>query len=362
MKSIIDAKSFSAALKKAAAVVPKKSSVPALTGILAEFTEDSCRLTATDLNVWMRATCGSDGDAFSFIFPDAQGLERLCRRFDGKLTVELWEKEEEQTVTLRGDGKAAEFPVLSAQDYPESPGCEAPADYHTDAAVLYERVKSVKYATRWIDQKPTLSGVRFEGAHVFCVDGFRMAVNDDAGLTVKEPFIVPASSLAYLKEFGKADIAIAAGAKYVSFASGDAALLCRRIEASDSIHVETAIPRTSAETYHVDREQFADAIRYLLDCSAGMRQPYVLFRDKHLTLWNGKATYQAKVETDGAAEKEYAFDLRYMKDALTQFSGEKYVQIKTSGGISPLVLSAGGGATALVLTVRLGGAWMKGAA
>lgn len=363
MNSTIDANAFSAALKKLVAAVPKKSAVPALTGILAEFTGDSCRLTAGDLNVWMRASLPADGDTFSLVFPDPQNMERICGHFKGELSVELWGTEDAQKAALRCGGKGAEFPVMPTQNYPKIPACEPTAIYRTGAESLYGRIKSVKYATaHWNSKNLTLGGVRFEGAHVFCVDGQRMAVNDDKGLTVKEPFIIPAPAMEHLKAFGKEEIGVAVGKRYVNFEGGSVSLLCRRMEPVDGIHVETSIPRTSKEAYHVDRKKYSDTIQYLLACAKGMRTPYALFRGGCLTVWNGDAMYQAKVETAGESELEYAFDLRYMKDALTQFSGEEYVQIKTSGGISPLVLSAGGAATALVLTVRLGGAWMKDAA
>lgn len=202
MNSTVDAGQFAAALKKVGSVVPTKTGITELKSVLAEFSADTCRLTGTDLNDWLSVEIPARGDDFAFTIPYQSNLGRLCKRYSGKLLVDLWGRDDKQKATLVCTDKASEFPVNGVGFFPARPSFEAANEYVSNAAELYDRVKSVSYASQYHSTKPELDGIRFEGNHVWCLDGQRMAVSDDKKLHVQDRFILPAQSLEYLKLFG----------------------------------------------------------------------------------------------------------------------------------------------------------------
>ena len=362
MNSTVDAGQFAAALKKVGSVVPTKSSITELKSVLVEFSADTCQLTGTDLNDWLSVEIPAKGDDFAFTIPYQSNLGRLCKRYSGKLLVDLWGRDGKQKATLACTDKASEFPVNGVGFFPARPSFEAANEYVSNAAELYDRVKSVSYASKHYSTKPELDGIRFEGNHVWCLDGQRMAVSDDKKLHVQDRFILSAQSLEYLKLFGNGSLRIRVSEQYVKFVGKDSNLLCRRLKSEDGLSVETILNPLSKESYTVDRKRFADAIAYMLDCSEGMPKPFAVCRDGYLMCWNGEAAYRAKVEMDRNCEHAFAFDLRYVRDALRQFSKQKTIRIQTASDCSPIVLTSDCGETALVLPVRQHGSWTRNAA
>lgn len=89
LRATVDAKAFSAAMKKVGAVVPKNSVIPALNGVCVRFTGGRCTLTGTNLTTWILAEIPASGDDFAFVFSKCRDVERACRYFEGDVTLEL---------------------------------------------------------------------------------------------------------------------------------------------------------------------------------------------------------------------------------------------------------------------------------
>lgn len=354
-KSTVSAAEFAAAIKKVSAVL-KKSQFPDLENICVEFTGSGCRLKGTDLAVYMTAEIPAEGDTFSFVFSNTANIVRACAHYEGNLEFELWSTGEEQKLTVRSSDKGGEFPVYDAKMYPEFPTVEPTERYSVKADTLYERVKHVRYASEISESKPALSGVRFEGNHVWCVDGMRLAVSDDEAMNVEPRFIVPAKNMEHLKAFGSGNVEIAVEKKYVMFSSDGLTLICRQLATDDTMKIENIVPKVIRESYYIDRAKYLDTLKYLGEFTRGRSIVYVRFNNGTLTLYDRHtdSMYNAKVETDGVCEIPYTFELRYMKDALEQFPGEKYLRIDVSGESTPFVVSAdGANMRALILPARI---------
>ena len=354
-KSTVSAAEFAAAIKKVGAVL-KKSQFPALENICVEFTESGCRLKGTDLAVYMTAEIPAEGNTFSFVFSNTANIVRACAHYEGDLEFELWNTGKEQKLTVRTADKGGEFPVYDTKMYPEFPAAEPMQRYTVKADTLYERVKRVSYASGISESKPVLSGVRFEGNHVWCVDGMRLAVSDDEAMNVEPRFIVPAKNMEHLKAFGSGSVEIAVEKKYVMFSGGGLTLICRQLATDDTMKIENIVPKVIRESYYIDRAKYLDTLKYLGEFTRGRGIVYVRFCNGTLTLFDKHtdSMYNAKVETDGACEIPYTFELRYMKDALEQFPGEKYLRIDVSGESTPFVVSADGvKMKALILPARV---------
>lgn len=352
MKSSVDAKAFSDALKKAGGVL-KKSCVPVLEEIRVDFTDDKCTVTATDLAMWITVELPAVGDTFSFVFSNTKKVIKACQYYDGTLTFSLSGDVEKPLLNMSCGRKAGEFSVLTPEIFPTLPEVEETHDYKANAAALLERVNRVQYAATKSEQKPVFEGVRFQDCRLWCVDGYRIALNRHNDLFVESPFIVPVPALKQLKVFGKASVEIAVSKRYVRISSEGISLHSRLLEPSDNLQLESAIPIKLKEHYRVERKQYLDALNYLDANLYPGDKPYVNFQNGSLTLDTSSAKYFASLDVDCTCEIEYAFDLRHMKDALGQFPGEDFVNVQVTGGLSPIVLTDDKGNTAMVLPVRI---------
>lgn len=352
MKSSVDAKAFSGALKKVGGIL-KKSAIPMLEDVQVNFTGCKCTVTATDLSLWMIVEFPADGDDFSFVLKNTNKIMKACQYYSGTLTITLSGDEKEPVLNMSCGGKAGEFPVRIEEPFPMPLLTEETNCYMVNAATLLERLNRIKYASTKSEQKPVFEGVRFQDNRLWCVDGYRIALNEDDGLCVKEPFIVPIPALIQLKVFGKADVVLAVSKRYVQISGDGVSLYSRRLEPSDELKLERVIPTQWKERYPIGRKKYLDALNYLGANLTTGDKPYVSFRDGSLILLTPSAKYSADMDTECACEIDYSFDWRYMKDALGQFPGEDFVTFQVAGELSPVVLTDGKGNTALVLTVRI---------
>ena len=357
MRSTVTAREFAEAIKKVSSIL-KSSPLPQFEQVRVDFDGNVCRLTATDLSIWAVAEIPAVGeDSFSFLFADTKTVVRACRHYSGELTVELYGDKKDMRVALRCCDKEGEFHAMDTEFYPVYPAEESEQHYTANAGQLNERVRTIRYATIVSDHKPVLSGIRFEGNRLWCLDGQRMAISEDEALTVEKPFIIPASALYHLKLFDSSEVTLSIGKKHAVFASDMLRLTCRMLE-GDPLKIENVMPRDFKESYTVERKQFADALKYLVECSRKLEKPHVTFTNGTLVLHGDGTVCSAKLGVRG--EICYAFDAEYMKEALEQFADSETVTVGVNSEISPIVLSAGAN-TALVLPVRMKNEWRNAA-
>lgn len=225
--------------------------------------------------------------------------------------------------------------------------------YTINPETLRLRVESVSYATSIREGRPASAGVRFQDKRIWSVDGYRMAIHEDAALNVSAPFILPAAALKHLSAFRAKEGELLVGKDYAAITADGLTLTCPLVERSDELQIETVLPKQYAETYQVSRRQYLDALRYLTDCTNTKEQICVVFDGGRLIAHDRHGKYAAKVEiAEGRSEVRYAFNLAYMKQALEHFKDVELVQINTISDFSPIVLR-GGSVTAMVLPLRM---------
>lgn len=351
MKSVVDAKTFATAVGRVMGIL-KKGLVPQLTQVRVRFTGDACRVVATDLEAWLSADLEAEGDEFSFVFHNSKKVQRILRHYDGELTFELLGDEQDRRVLLRCGDKAGEIPVLGDEICDEVPQFAPIRCYAVKLDALYDRVRNVSYAARYREDRPGCVAVRFDDKHVWCVDGHRMAVHEDASLNVREPFALHADTLKHLKAFGNADGVLAVGEKYASFSTDSLTLTCALVERTDELRVETALPKSCGETYTVKRKALLEALNYLTDCTNTSKEICVTFDKGRLLIDDKHGKFETSVgEIEGECEIRYAVNLVYMKQAVEQFSGAEEIRIGTSSAISPIVLTEGS-KTAMIMPLH----------
>lgn len=323
---IVEASVFSDAMSKVSRVL-KKSAIPILEEICVDVRDNICTLTATDLDTWLTARIPVKGDDMAFTFFKTKDVMKACSHFDGELTIELYEQPESRKdarkLRLYCGQRSAEYDASSTEDYPKVASVESDKVFQTNAAQLLERIERVRYATMKpsMNTKPFNTCVQFKSQRVFSLDGYRMACDTQEDLTFPVPFLAYGSSLAYLKVFGKSDVTVQVGDRYVRFTDGEVSLYVRR-HGVDTFDVDAAIPKQYQETVTVRTADFIKELSYLKECAPGTTKPYVRFSGELLTMSAPGGRFRTSIPVSGRGSLTLGFDLRYMLDALKQFKDE----------------------------------------
>lgn len=357
-RSTVDAKAFSAALAQVSKVL-KRGTIPVLSEVLVQFSDGRCILTATDLNIWLTTAIPAQGDDFSFVFRRTRDVAKACHLFDGDLTLEVTDtgegKDRKLTLCMRSGERMGEFHAMVPEDYPERPHFEAEAVFTANAAALLSRVERVSYAAMRPSSSTQASkcSVQFSGHRLFALDGYRLACDTDETLAFPRPFMVWEEALSYLSVFGTQELPIELGKNWGLAAKGNAAVMFRLIE-GEVYPVDGACPKEFRETFLVSPKALLRELKYLKEFTANERKHYVRFRGGELVMPTVCGKYRTSVAIYGKNEITFAFELRYMVDAMRQFREEPQVKVRIQSEVGPIVIEAEGRQDfALVCPVRL---------
>lgn len=359
LRATVDAKAFSATMKKVGAVVPKNSVIPALNGVCVRFTGGRCTLTGTDLTTWILAEIPASGDDFAFVFSKCRDVERACRYFEGDVTLELSKPNDSPSsiglVTVTCGPRFGEFEAYPIEDYPDTPELAGELLFSTNAAALLERINRVAYATRRSgqDTREISSCVEFSGSKIYAVDGYRAAWDTDHTLAFPHPFLVQSEQIRLLKLFGDAQVDFYFSSSRLYVTDGSRTLILRMTE-DKPFNLKSAIPQKYMDEFSVAPKQLLRELKYLNAVSPKTKTPYVHLQENSLSMTVNGRRYSTLIDIHRRSSLLLCFNLRYMADALKQFAKEPLVNIKISGPNTPVVIEAEGrNDCAMVLPVRL---------
>lgn len=147
VRASVDAKSFSAALRKVSAAAARKSIIPVLREVCVRFSNGRCILTGTDLTTWVVTEIPADGDDFAFVFSRSRDVERACRNFDGRIVLERPEAHDPKIwinpIILSCGARSGEFEAYSIEDYPDMPELTGEFLFRANASALLARINRV---------------------------------------------------------------------------------------------------------------------------------------------------------------------------------------------------------------------------
>lgn len=355
MRAVVDAKEFSRALDEVSKASRKSKYIPILEEVLVQFRNGRCVLTGTDLETWLTMEIPAQGDDFAFAFYRTASAVKACRRFDGELILELTETGEghdrQRKLCMSCGSRDSEFHTLPTEDYPEMPELEPEYSFSVNAASLLKRVSQIKYAT--LNASLGAVAIQFNGNRIYCLDGLRAAWSTDDTVSVPKPFMAPVTPLERMKVFGKQDVSVRLGRRYVDITDEMTHLMFRQVE-DIPFNLDSAIPQQFHEEVELCPDEFLAELAYLKELLPAKQKPYVRFCGGRLLTQANGCRYQTRIQLDGRSEMEIGFNLCYMADALRQFKGESRVRMKLTTPISPILLEAEGRSDcALLLPVRL---------
>ncbi|MDR0382123.1 MAG: DNA polymerase III subunit beta [Oscillospiraceae bacterium] len=359
-----------AAISHVSRIIPSRSSIAALEGILIE-TNDRLRLTGFNLEVGIRTELDVDVERTGSVVVGARLLGEIVRKLpDETVTFEMRDK---LVMNIRC-GQSV-FDIASCLDgvsYPELPEVSEEQATMLPQALLRGMIHETIFAVSDNENKIIHTGSQFnwgEGKLVIVsVDGYRLALRRESteGAGFSGSFVVPGVALREIERLlsDKEDetVKLVLGGRHISFFMGDTVLVTRLLE-GDFLNYRTAMPASLPVDVRLNIRDFTAGIeRVSLLINEKIKNPVrLLVRpggvDLSCRTSLGFAADACEAEVTGELPEagiEIGFNHRYLLDALHVLPGESF-RLKLLSPLAPCVLmpDEGDAYFYMVLPVRL---------
>jgi DNA polymerase-3 subunit beta len=346
MKLTVRQENLLQGLQDVVSVVPSKSTLPILANVLIEVEEGSMKLTATDLDISIRAVISSDikvssGGRFCV---SARKLSELVREL-GPADVTLTLMETKLHVESGGTYKLV---TADAGDFPEIPKLQGATSLEIPAGKLETLIRRSIYAVATDETRPELTGVYTEvfpkQIVMVATNGHRMARAALSGDFHQETnFLIPTKALQQvLRIMDDPDQTVRInGAKgYAAFEVGSRTLMTRLLEGPFPRY-EQVIPKDNPHKVLVPLSPFRAALRRALVLADPVTRPVKFSASSGMlkiiveTQNVGESEEEVEVNYDGE-EMRIGFNGGYILDFLKTFQCERVqmaFQSSTTAGV-----------------------------
>src|SRR5919204_1210712 len=339
---------LASALGVVARALSTRSAVQVLTGIHLRGEEGKLTLSATDMEVSLRASVEGTIAGDGAVVVPGRLLADLVRLLPDA-SVTLAYDEGDGVLEVSSGSYASKVNVFSAEDFPRLPSLDI--SLHTiDASALLGTIDKVARAASRDESRPVLTGilVRFEG------DKLTMAATDSYRLSVKETTlgeagpeldaIIPARALQEFSRLaaGAETVSIGVHENHVIFGIGDVWLTSRRIDGQFP-NYKQLLPESFETEVVTPRAPLLDVVRRA--AVLAQRNSPLRLRFAEGELWVsaqtqdiGEARESLVVEYAGEP-LEIGFNPEFLRDGLEAVSGDS-VQLKLINPLRPGLISA----------------------
>lgn len=341
MKASLLQENLNLALSSVSRFVALKAQLPILSHILFASDNGRLRLSATNLemgvNYWIGGKIDQEG---SFTVPAKEITEFVSYLPVGKLDLSL---NDQSLLEITSPKAQSSFTTSLPTDFPAFPVIDDKTSIEIDLKIFSEAISQVAFAASTDDSRPVLTAVLCR----FTTDSFSLVATDGFRLSLKEiklvdpislpegqdslVFLVPSRSLSEVSKLArsvpKLKMGLSADSHQLLFVMPDLELSSRLIE-GDFPDYQRIIPESFATKIHVDKNEFAQAIK-IASVFARESANVVKLSVKKSSLevsanavqvGRNIATVDAKVEGDPL---EIAFNYKFIADYLTICQGSE---------------------------------------
>ena len=348
--------------------VSTRTSVQILAGILMRAEAGRVHLSATDMELSLRASVLAQVEEEGAVVVPGRLLVDIVRLLPAG-EVSLEHHPAEGVVRVSCGAASYRLHTYNADDFPRLPTVESEHLVHVDRVAFLETISKVSRAASRDESRPVLTGilVRLDG------DKLVMAATDSYRLSVKETTlpastgqeldaIVPARALGELVRIAQGatreELELGVQENQVVFGVGDVWLTARRIDGQFPNYRQLR-PETFEAELTLPREEFLDAVR---------RVGVMALRNSPLRLRfeEGQLTIQAQTQDVGEAREtlpvaysgdvlEIGFNPDFLREGLESVA-ENDVRLRLISPLRPgLVSGAGDDFWYLIMPIRLAG-------
>ncbi len=254
-------------LQKVQSIVNPRTTLPILSNILFRVEKDCLWLSATDLEVSVRARVEADVAKDGGVTLHARRAFSIFRELTGP-DIEL-ESDDREQVEIRSGSSYFKMVGISEDDFPPLPKLDEGVTYSLEQGLFKGMLQKTAYAASTDETRQVLNGVllsfRNDKLTAVATDGRRLALVEqeiefpsDADMDL----IVPSKTINELtRTLGEeGTVKVVATDKQVAFDFGDMLVVSRLIEGTYP-NFRQVIPATSEQRVPVEREALLAAVR-----------------------------------------------------------------------------------------------------
>jgi len=345
---------LSPALQTVQRAISPRTTLPVLTGILIEGSDDQLRLVATDLELGIERYVPAEIGLSGAIVLPARYLVDLVRKIpSGAIHLEI--EDSSWTATARWGRSEFILHGLSPDQFPQLPAVAGQVALRLSQSLMREMIRQTIFCISQDESRPVLTGVlvhiRPDFIEMVSTDGVRLSVRRArVPLPVDAPWkaIIPGRSLAELNRAlsGEEDeVELVLGENQCAFRLPNIRFTSRLIDGQFPKYDEV-IPQHYPTRARLKTRDFHDACeRAALLSPAGPNPILIDLSDEGLAVSAvSQEVGRVREELDASVEGEQfqvSFNARYLIEALRALEGEE-VWLESTGPLSPSRLRAVG--------------------
>jgi DNA polymerase-3 subunit beta len=255
------------ALTKANGAVPSKSTLPILENFLFELTNDTLKITATDLEILLSTSLKVKGEESGKIAIPAKRIMETVRALPNtelkfsadKTNKKLSMKTKNGEYTLAGEG---------SDDYPTIPLPKTDEKINLDRDIMVRYINETIFAVSTDELRPAMMGVLFQiqknEMRAVATDGHRLVRISGKNVgeaKIEKDIIVPAKALnTVVKSIEEDSCSIAIDDAHAVFSFGETVLVSRLI-GEKYPNYESVIPTDNDKKLVVSRNEMLSSVR-----------------------------------------------------------------------------------------------------
>jgi DNA polymerase-3 subunit beta len=355
----VNREDFLQGLSRVQNIVERKNTVPILSNVLIDGTDDRLKILATDMEVGISGYVDASIKSQGSITLSARKLFEIIKELPAEAVLTVQVKEDNLSEITCGSS-SFELKGLPAQDYPNLPTYEEGNFLTLNAGNFKDMIKKTIYAASTDETRYNLTGVLFEmeeknGSGVLrlvATDGHRLALVEkkaEGNIRPGESVVIPRKSLNEVRkllEEGENETVEVDFQKQHGVFRKDSIVLTTRLIDMSFPNYHQVVPEDRTHIAEIDREAMIHAIRRVsLLSSERSRAIKFNFGGGNVTIHIsnpdlGTATEAVPIDYSGD-DIEVTFNARYMLDTLTSMDSE-LIEVGLKDELSPCVVSQKG--------------------
>jgi DNA polymerase-3 subunit beta len=351
----VNREDFLQGLSRVQNIVERKNTVPILSNVLIDGTDDKLKMLATDMEVGISGYVDASVKSQGSVTLSARKLFEIIKELPAEAVITVQVKEDNVSEITCGSS-SFELKGLPAQDYPNLPTYEEGSFLTLNAGNFRDMIKKTIYAASTDETRYNLTGILFEmeekNGSLVATDGHRLALVEktaEGNIRPGESVVIPRKSLnevrKLLEEGENETVEVDFQKQHGVFRKNAIVLTTRLIDMSFP-NYHQVVPEDKTYMAEIDREAMIHAIRRVsLLSSERSRAIKFNFGGGNVTIHInnpdlGTATETVPIDYSGD-DIEVTFNARYMLDTLTSMDSES-IEFGLKDELSPCVVSQKG--------------------
>lgn len=334
-------------------VVERRQTMPILSNVLLDLTENQLQLTGTDLELELRADVLVHGEQAGRVTVPARKLHDICRGLpDGS---EIKAKLDGNRLELRSGRSRFLLATLPADEFPAQADLEEAVELSLTRQQLAELIGRTQFAMAQQDVRFYLNGLFFEfgdqSLRAVATDGHRLALAQTEVEGAKFPetrIIIPRKAVTELQRLlgsGKSAVDLKLNSNTIQVELGSVRLTSKLIEGRFPEY-QRVIPSQSDKWVTGDKDELRSALqRAAILSNEKFRGVRLILEDRSLRLQTHNPEHE---EAEELLEVEYVgetlsigFNVNYLLDALSALETDQFSLGLSTADHSGLMLEPG---------------------